>query len=147
MGHFSREKKWLPVSQLMTHVLRLSRSSRSDTSTALWSSRSTTTTPLLSLCSRVRRTRRGMTLSDSSLRTGAGTASTISSSPTTTVDSGKITFVVWTPDVCRIKEKMLYAGTKDAIKKKLEGIQCEVQATDNSEIEFDVVKEKASRFE
>ncbi|KNC45944.1 actophorin [Thecamonas trahens ATCC 50062] len=59
----------------------------------------------------------------------------------------KITFVVWTPDVCRVKEKMLYAGTKDAVKKKLEGIQCEVQATDNSEIEYDVVKEKASRFD
>merc|ERR1711916_185487 len=68
----------------------------------------------------------------------------------TNADGGqrnKTTFVVWTPDVCRIKEKLLYAGTKDAIKKKLEGIQCEVQATDSSEIEFDVVKEKASRFE
>eukprot|EP00300_Choanocystis_sp_HF-7_P027788 c33021_g1_i1.p2 GENE.c33021_g1_i1~~c33021_g1_i1.p2 ORF type:complete len:141 (-),score=41.92 c33021_g1_i1:23-445(-) len=59
----------------------------------------------------------------------------------------KVTFIVWTPDVCKVKDKMLYAGTKDAVKKRFEGIQVEIQATDRSEIEFDVVKEKAARFD
>jgi cofilin len=40
---------------------------------------------------------------------------------------------------------MLYSSSKDALKKKLVGIAIEVQATDQSEIGFDSVKEKVSR--
>lgn len=41
---------------------------------------------------------------------------------------------------------MLYASSKDAIKKELEGIQVEIQATEKSELEWDLVLEKAKRF-
>lgn len=37
---------------------------------------------------------------------------------------------------------MLYASSKDAIRKKLVGVGVEVQATDPSEISFDAVLEK-----
>lgn len=37
---------------------------------------------------------------------------------------------------------MLYASSKDAIRKKLVGIQTEVQATDASEVSFEAVLEK-----
>merc|ERR1711982_154109 len=52
------------------------------------------------------------------------------------VDGGqrnKITFILWAPDSAPIKAKMMYTSTKDSIKKKLVGIQVEVQATDAAE--------------
>jgi len=57
----------------------------------------------------------------------------------------KIVFVVWSPDSAKIKAKMLYASTKDAIRKKLVGIGTEVQATDAAEIDRDAVLEKVLR--
>eukprot|EP01115_Flamella_aegyptia_P007419 TRINITY_DN30861_c0_g1_i1.p1 TRINITY_DN30861_c0_g1~~TRINITY_DN30861_c0_g1_i1.p1 ORF type:complete len:139 (-),score=26.77 TRINITY_DN30861_c0_g1_i1:120-536(-) len=54
----------------------------------------------------------------------------------------KLIFVLWTPDNSGIKSKLLYAATKDAIKKKLVGISTEIQATDDSEIEYDYVFSK-----
>lgn len=39
---------------------------------------------------------------------------------------------------------MLYASSKDAIRKKLVGIGVEVQATDASEISFEAVLEKVT---
>lgn len=46
------------------------------------------------------------------------------------------------PDTSKVKQKMLYASSKDAIRKKLIGIGTEVQATDASEISFEAVLEK-----
>merc|ERR1719197_17019 len=51
----------------------------------------------------------------------------------------KLMFVVWAPDDAPIKEKMVYASSKDAIKKKLNGIAYEVQGTDFDEVEWDTV--------
>eukprot|EP00002_Diphylleia_rotans_P033125 TRINITY_DN7013_c0_g1_i1.p1 TRINITY_DN7013_c0_g1~~TRINITY_DN7013_c0_g1_i1.p1 ORF type:complete len:141 (-),score=31.68 TRINITY_DN7013_c0_g1_i1:479-901(-) len=65
----------------------------------------------------------------------------------TTADGGirnKIMFIVWAPDTAKIKSKMLYAGSKDAFRKKLVGIALEVQATDSSEIDYQVIFDKAS---
>merc|ERR1711879_304947 len=64
------------------------------------------------------------------------------------VDGGqrnKITFILWAPDSAPIKAKMMYTSTKDSIKKKLVGIQVEVQATDAAEIPEDAVAERARR--
>nr|7SOG_A Chain A, Actophorin [Acanthamoeba castellanii]7SOG_B Chain B, Actophorin [Acanthamoeba castellanii] len=64
------------------------------------------------------------------------------------VDGGqrnKIVFILWAPDSAPIKSKMMYASSKDAIKKKLDGIQVEVQATDADEISEDAVKERAKK--
>jgi len=51
----------------------------------------------------------------------------------------KIIFVPWVPDESNVKSKMLYASSKDAIKKKLVGIANEVQATDKSEVDYNYV--------
>jgi len=47
----------------------------------------------------------------------------------------KIIFVPWVPDSSSVKSKMLYASSKDALKKKLVGIAQEIQATDKSEVD------------
>ena len=55
----------------------------------------------------------------------------------------KICFVVWVPDTSKVRQKMLYASSKDALRKKLAGVATEVQATDMSEISHDAILEKA----
>merc|ERR550537_183442 len=54
----------------------------------------------------------------------------------------KILFVVWAPDTAKIKDKMLTASSKDALKKQLVGISTEIQATDPSEVDYNYVLEK-----
>ncbi|KAI9217172.1 hypothetical protein BC828DRAFT_391853 [Blastocladiella britannica] len=58
----------------------------------------------------------------------------------------KIIFVAWSPDDARIKAKMTYAGSKDAIRRKLVGISTEVQATDFSEIDMSAILDKIQRI-
>jgi cofilin len=57
----------------------------------------------------------------------------------------KILFVVWAPDSAKIKAKMLYASSKDAVRKKLVGVGVEIQATDLAEIDRESVLEKVNR--
>jgi cofilin len=47
----------------------------------------------------------------------------------------KIVFVVWAPETAPIKSKMLYAGTKNDLKKSLVGLSIEIQGTDLSEVD------------
>lgn len=58
----------------------------------------------------------------------------------------KIVFVAWSPDVAKVKSKMLYASSKDALRKKLEGIATEVQATEPGEITYEAVLDKVRLF-
>ena len=46
-------------------------------------------------------------------------------------------FSVRNPDNSKIKHKMLYASSKDAIRKSLVGISTEVQGTDLSEVAYE----------
>ncbi|ORY98871.1 hypothetical protein BCR43DRAFT_503645 [Syncephalastrum racemosum] len=57
----------------------------------------------------------------------------------------KITFYSWVPDNAKVKQKMLFASSKDALRKQLVGIAIEIQGTDASEVEREVVLEKAKR--
>jgi cofilin len=60
-------------------------------------------------------------------------------------DSGtreELVFIVWCPDTAPIQMKMLYAASKDALKKKLVGVGQEVQATELSELSKHDVTEK-----
>jgi len=57
----------------------------------------------------------------------------------------KICFYVWCPDTSKMKPKMLYASSKDAIRKKLVGLGAEIQGTDWSEIDYETVLERVSR--
>ncbi|XP_022924540.1 actin-depolymerizing factor 7-like isoform X3 [Cucurbita moschata] len=55
----------------------------------------------------------------------------------------KIYFIAWSPDTSKIRSKMLYASSKDRFKRELDGIQVELQATDPSEMSFDIIKARA----
>ena len=43
------------------------------------------------------------------------------------------------PDIAKVKPKMIFASSKDNLKKRLVGIACEVQGSDRGDIEFDEV--------
>jgi len=51
----------------------------------------------------------------------------------------KLAFIMFSPDTCGVKDKMLYASSKDAIKKKLVGFAKELQCNDASELEKDEI--------
>ncbi|OZJ02327.1 Cofilin [Bifiguratus adelaidae] len=57
----------------------------------------------------------------------------------------KITFYTWTPDTAKIRQKMVYASSKEGLRRKLVGIAVEVQGTDFSEVDYQTVLEKVSR--
>ena len=57
-------------------------------------------------------------------------------------ERSKMVFFLWAPDTAKIKPKMLYAGTKDTVKKSLQGLQVEVQGTDKSEVSKEAVIDK-----
>ncbi|KAJ6621790.1 Cofilin/tropomyosin-type actin-binding protein-domain-containing protein [Mycena sp. CBHHK59/15] len=57
----------------------------------------------------------------------------------------KICFYSWAPDDAKIKHKMVFASSKDALRRSLVGIATEIQGTDFSEVAYEVVLDKASR--
>lgn len=57
-------------------------------------------------------------------------------------ERNKLIFVLWTPETARIKTKMLYPATKEAMKRALVGIGAEIQATDEAEISIDAVNDR-----
>ena len=57
----------------------------------------------------------------------------------------KIAFFFWAPDTAPVKSKMIYASSKDAIRRALNGVSTEIQGTDYSEVAYEIVLEKASR--
>ncbi|MFC8230721.1 actin-binding ADF family protein [Streptomyces sp. NPDC057287] len=57
----------------------------------------------------------------------------------------KLTFVSWAPDTAKIKQKMLFASSKDALRKALVGIAVEIQGTEYNEVSYASLLDKASR--
>ncbi|KAJ1964006.1 cofilin [Dipsacomyces acuminosporus] len=57
----------------------------------------------------------------------------------------KILFYAWSPDTAKIKGKMLYASSKDALRKALVGIATDIQGTDLDEVSHTSVLEKVVR--
>jgi len=55
----------------------------------------------------------------------------------------KIFFIAWSPSVSRVRSKMIYASSKDKFKRELSGIHYELQATDPTEMDLEVIKERA----
>lgn len=51
----------------------------------------------------------------------------------------KIVFYTWIPDTAPIKSKMIYAASKDALRRSLNGIAAEVQGTDFDEVAYETV--------
>jgi len=54
----------------------------------------------------------------------------------------KLILLSWCPDTARIKKKMLYSSSFDALKKALVGVAKYIQATDESEASKEAVEEK-----
>merc|ERR1711963_114438 len=54
----------------------------------------------------------------------------------------KLLLMSWCPDTARIKKKMLYSSSFDALKKCLVGVQKYARATDESEASAEQVEEK-----
>lgn len=57
----------------------------------------------------------------------------------------KIVFFTWSPDDAPVRSKMVYASSKDALRRALNGVSADIQGTDFSEVDFDAVLEKVSR--
>ncbi|KAK9328863.1 hypothetical protein V1520DRAFT_364115 [Lipomyces starkeyi] len=57
----------------------------------------------------------------------------------------KICFFTWSPDSAPVRSKMMYASSKDAIRRSLNGIAAEIQGTDFSEVAYESVLDKVSR--
>jgi len=53
-------------------------------------------------------------------------------------------FYCRSPSVARIRPKMLYATSKDRFRRELQGIHYEIQATDPTEMELEVLQERAN---
>merc|ERR1712038_1424534 len=54
----------------------------------------------------------------------------------------KLLLMSWCPDTAKIKKKMLYSSSFDALKKCLVGVQKYIQATDESEAAAETVEDK-----
>ncbi|GBE83055.1 hypothetical protein BKA93DRAFT_560165 [Sparassis latifolia] len=57
----------------------------------------------------------------------------------------KITFFSWSPDDAKIKAKMMFASSKDGLRRSLVGVAHEIQGTDYSEVAYESVLDKVSR--
>ncbi|KAI6779837.1 uncharacterized protein J7T54_003761 [Emericellopsis cladophorae] len=57
----------------------------------------------------------------------------------------KITFLAWSPDDAGIQPKMIYASSKEALKRSLTGIAVELQANDSDDIEYDSILKTVSK--
>jgi len=60
-------------------------------------------------------------------------------------DRNKITFLAWSPDDASIHAKMVYAASKEALKRSLNGIATELQANDSDDIEYETVLKTISK--
>ncbi|CAH2350756.1 cofilin [[Candida] railenensis] len=57
----------------------------------------------------------------------------------------KIVFFTWSPDTAPIRSKMVYASSKDALRRALNGVATDIQGTDFSEVAYEVVLDKVNR--
>ena len=51
--------------------------------------------------------------------------------------TSKIVLITWNPDTAKIRPKMLYSGSKEALKSALVGVGIHINATDHSELDFE----------
>ncbi|GAA5917167.1 hypothetical protein JCM6882_003278 [Rhodosporidiobolus microsporus] len=57
----------------------------------------------------------------------------------------KICFISWAPDESKIKDKMIYASSREALRRAVVGIGAEIQGTDFDEVSYDQVLQKVLR--
>lgn len=51
----------------------------------------------------------------------------------------------WSPDTAPVKSKMVYASSKESIKRSFNGIGVEIQGTDYSEVSYETVLDRVSK--
>jgi len=51
--------------------------------------------------------------------------------------TSKLVLLTWNPDTAKIRSKMLYSGSKEALKGALNGVGIHINATDMSELDFE----------
>jgi cofilin len=59
----------------------------------------------------------------------------------------KLVFFLWSPDTAKIKQKMVYTSSKDALKRAIVGVQKEIQANDHGDLAWTNVLECLLRGE
>jgi cofilin len=57
----------------------------------------------------------------------------------------KLTFISWAPENAKVKQKMLFASSREPLRRALEGIAVEVQGTEYLDISYEAVLDKAQR--
>ncbi|KAL0459407.1 UNVERIFIED_CONTAM: Actin-depolymerizing factor [Sesamum latifolium] len=55
----------------------------------------------------------------------------------------KIFFIAWAPEISQTRAKMLYATSKDRLKSELDGVHYDIQATDSTEMDLEVISKRA----
>eukprot|EP00164_Ancoracysta_twista_P000210 GFYU01000302.1.p2 GENE.GFYU01000302.1~~GFYU01000302.1.p2 ORF type:complete len:155 (+),score=52.28 GFYU01000302.1:43-465(+) len=55
----------------------------------------------------------------------------------------KLCFIFWSPETAKIKDKMIYASTKESFKKALQGLHKDIQANDPDDIRYESVEAAA----
>ncbi|KIJ62612.1 hypothetical protein HYDPIDRAFT_157413 [Hydnomerulius pinastri MD-312] len=55
----------------------------------------------------------------------------------------KIFFFSWSPDTAKMKPKMVFASSREGLRRTLDGVQLEIQGTDATEVEYSAIFTKA----
>jgi cofilin len=51
--------------------------------------------------------------------------------------TSKLVFITWNPDTAAVRNKMLYSGSKEALKTALNGVGIHINATDQAELDLE----------
>jgi hypothetical protein len=57
----------------------------------------------------------------------------------------KLAFIAWSPDTAGVQQKMIYAASKEGLKRSLTGIGIEVQANDSDDVAYDIILKTVSK--
>lgn len=51
--------------------------------------------------------------------------------------TSKLLFVSWIPDTCKVRKRMVYAGSKEYLKSSFEGVGLVINANDPADLDFE----------
>lgn len=62
-----------------------------------------------------------------------------------TVTKSKICLILWSPEYSRVRSKMIYAASQEAVASKMADVQRQLQATELEELEYGVIKSQVAK--
>jgi len=62
-----------------------------------------------------------------------------------TVTKSKICLILWSPEYSRVRSKMIYAASQEAVASKMPDVQRQLQATELEELEYGVIKNQVAK--